>query len=629
MRTHDMSRIAARLPCCIFILLLAHGCSRDAGGGVGNQAAAGVAGGAIPTAGMLPTAGMQASSSSGTGGAIATAGANSVTPRAGAGSTATVGASGAAGIGPDGTPSAGGTGGAHAGGAGGTGGTPPPVIAECPKASADMDSGPARVVTVDAQAVIGKIRSLQGAHWDPGAASGALSRNYVAMGVDMIRTHDAGGINGTGAGDIDGPGRSRIFPSWSADPAAEASYNFGPTDALLKNIVDAKAEVYFRVGRSNISGGNTPPPDFDKYGEVVKHVVMHYNQGWANGFKYGIRYWEIWNEPDFVPFWTGTGEQFHDLYNKIAKGIKAADPSVLIGGPANSTFNDMMKTRGSLMQYVKDNQLSLDFYSFHKYTNKSNDPFDFARMAQSFREELDKYGFTKAEIVNSEFESSLQGDPILGGTAGRAVFMAEALMYMQDAPVAKSHSYMSIGGTASKESLAFGAVSKLKATPTRLCAQGANDSGFAVLAGRADEGQTLQVLLANYQIPKSLQGPIPGGNEERLEVPGLGYLATMTYPERRSFTYPDKEGYALTIKSIPEAWGDVTIKRYRIDANSDFQAMDVATSKVADRPQGALKIDGAAWAHARPGTDDPNPKGAEQGLDLLVVTGSGSTTAGP
>jgi hypothetical protein len=47
-----------------------------------------------------------------------------------------------------------------------------------------MDSGPARAVTVDAQAVIGKLRSLQGAHWDPGPASGALSRNYVEMGVD-------------------------------------------------------------------------------------------------------------------------------------------------------------------------------------------------------------------------------------------------------------------------------------------------------------------------------------------------------------------------------------------------------------------------------------------------------------
>jgi hypothetical protein len=613
-----MRTSAAILAVCILVPALASGCSKDAGADKGDQAAAGAAG-------DNATAGAQANTPSGAGGAIATAGANSAAPRAGSAAPARMGASGAGGVGPDVTPpSAAGTGGAPAAG---TGGTPPPAIAECPKADASMDTGPTRTVSVDAAAVVGRIRSLQGAHWDPGSASGALSKNYVSMGVDMIRTHDAGGINGSGAGDIDGPGRSRIFPSWNADPEDPASYNFGPTDTLLKNITDTKAEVYFRVGRSNISGGNTVPPDFDKYGEVVKHVVMHYNQGWANGFKYGIRYFEIWNEPDFVPFWTGTGEQYHELYGKIARGIKAADPNALIGGPANSTFNDMMKTRGSLMQYIKDNQLPLDFYSFHKYTNKSNDPYDFARMAQSFREELDKYGFTKAEIVNSEFESSLQGDPILGGQAGRAVFMAEALMYMQDAPIAKSHSYMQIGSSPTKESLAFGAVSKLNATPARLCVQGANDSGFAVLAGRAEEGQTLQVLLANYQIPKSLQGPIPGGNDEMITVPGLGYLATMTYPERRSFTYTDKEGYALTIKSIPEAWGDVTLKQYRIDANNDFKLINTTMSKAADRAQGSLSIAGAAWAHARPGADDPNPKGAEQGLDLLVVTGAGSTVA--
>ena len=260
-----------------------------------------------------------------------------------------------------------------------------------------MEPGTARSVTVDAQKVVGTIRSLQGAHWDPGASSGALAKHYVSMGIDMIRTHDAGGINGSGAGDVDGSGRSRMFPNLSADAAAEASYNFGPTDALIKNIRDVNAEVYFRVGRSNISGSNSVPTDFDKYADVVKHIVMHYNQGWAKGFQYGIKWFEIWNEPDFIPFWNGTGDQYHELYGKIAQAIRAVEPNALIGGPANSTFNDKMKTRGSLLKYIKDNQLPFDFYSFHKYTNKSQDPMDYARMAQSFRDELDMYGFRKRQ----------------------------------------------------------------------------------------------------------------------------------------------------------------------------------------------------------------------------------------
>jgi hypothetical protein len=96
-------------------------------------------------------------------------------------------------------------------------------------------------VIVDAQRVIGTLRSLQGAHWDPGPTNGALNKRYVDMGIDMIRTHDGGGINGSGAGDVDGPGRSKMFPGFSADPASEASYNFGPTDTMLKNMRDTRA----------------------------------------------------------------------------------------------------------------------------------------------------------------------------------------------------------------------------------------------------------------------------------------------------------------------------------------------------------------------------------------------------
>jgi xylan 1,4-beta-xylosidase len=502
--------------------------------------------------------------------------------------------------------------------------SPEAGLPDCPPVTA-LGDGPTRTVTVDAQQIVGTIRSLQGAHWDPGPAKAALSLNYVAMGVDMIRTHDIGGINGTGAGDVDGPGRSRMFPNMNADPNLEASYNFGPTDNAIQNIKDIGAEVFFRVGRSNISGGNTVPQDFDKYAEIVKHIVMHYNQGWASGVKLGIRYFEIWNEPDFLPFWKGTGAQYHELYKKLATAIKAVDPNALVGAPANSTFNDKTGLRATFLKYLNDNKLPLDFYSFHKYTNKSQDPMDFARMARSYRDELDKFDFTYTQIVNSEWETSLQGDTLLGGEAGHAAFLADALIYMQDAPVDKSQTYMQIRSTQSKEGLAFGVLSKLNSTPTRLCAQGGDDNGFGVLAGLSTSGPELQVVIANYQIAKSLMGPIPGGNEESLEIPGLGHLADMTYPERRTFTYPDKDGYALTVKAIPESWGDVTVKQYRIDANNNLTLVATKVFKTRERTAGALTVSGT-WARARPSATD-DPEGAAQGVDLVVVTGTAATPA--
>jgi xylan 1,4-beta-xylosidase len=496
--------------------------------------------------------------------------------------------------------------------------------ATCPPVSSATGTGSARNVTVDAQQVVGKLRSLQGAHWNPGPARQALSQHYVAMGVDMIRTHDIGGIlGGSGVGDIDGPGRDRIFPNMNADPSNPASYNFAPTDAAIRNIRDAGAEIFFRVGRSNLGGNaNAVPADFDKYAEIVKHVVMHYNQGWVNGFTLGIRYFEIWNEPDFLPFWMGTGAQYHELYKKIAIAIKSVDETLLVGGPANSTFNDKSGTRASLLKYIRDNKLPLDFYSYHKYTNKSQDPLDFARMARSFRRELDEYGFTQAQIMNTEFASSLQGDVILGGEAGRAAFLAESLMYMQDAPVDRAMSYARFSAQPTKSSLAFSAISKLKATPSRLCAQGGDDQGFAVLAGRSESAPELQVVIANYEISPSLMGPIPGGNEEEITIPGRGRLATMTYLDRRTITYPNNDGYALTIKSVPESWGDVTIKQFRIDASNDLTLVSTKVSKASERMGNSVTVSGA-WARARP--NPPSTKGAAQGIDLVVVTGSTRT----
>jgi hypothetical protein len=127
-------------------------------------------------------------------------------------------------------------------------------------------------------------------------------------------------------------------------------------------------------------------------------------------------------------------------------------------------------------------------------------------------------------------------------------------------------------------------------------------------------------VVANYQIAKSLMGPIPGGNEEALEIPGLGHLADMTYLDRRTFNYPDTEGYDLTVKSIPESWGDVTVKQFRIDANNNSTLVSTKVFTVAQRTAGSLTLSGS-WARARPSATD-DPKGAAQGVDLVIVTGT-------
>ncbi len=490
-----------------------------------------------------------------------------------------------------------------------------------------MAAGGPRQITVNAQQIVGAIRPLQGAHWDPGPAASELNNHYIEMGIDIIRTHDAGGVNGSGVGDIDGVGAARLFPNWDADPNDPASYNFAPTDALLQNIRATGAEVFFRVGRSNLFGfaNNFVPADFDKYAQIVKHVVLHYNAGWAGGFHYGIRYFEIWNEPDFVPFWAGTPDQYYQLYSSVARAIKQADCFARVGGPAITTFNDYTGLRASFLSFVRSHNLPLDFYSFHKYTNKSNDPLDYARIARAYRSELNSFGFWATQIINSEFGTSLGGDPIIGGEKGPGAFAALAQIYMQDAPIDRAMSYMLTSPAQANDftafsksaNLAFSALSSLNATPLRLATTGNDDTGFGVLSGRSVLGKELRVVVANYEISPTLMGPIPGGNDEPIFIPGIGLLGTMTYLDRRTISYHDTEGYQLSISGIPPQWGDVSVEQYRIDNDHAFTRVSATVVRKQERAGRAVKVSGA-WVHA-PAAPPADPVGVAQGIDLVVV----------
>lgn len=508
-----------------------------------------------------------------------------------------------------------------------------------------LATGDPRDVTVDASKTIGTIRSLQGAHWDPGAAGSALSDTYIALGVDAIRTHDAGGIDSDGVGDIDGwQAIDSIFPNLAdpaSDPTDPSQYNFGPTDELIKNIRDVGAEVFFRVGRTNRAGidfanlrwFNSYVPDIEKFAEVVRHVVMHYNKGWADGYFYGIKYWEIWNEPDFQPFWRGTAEQYYELYKKCARAILSADRTAKIGGPSNTTHNDYAGVEGSFLQFVKDNKLPLDFYTFHFYANKSVNPHDNARWGEYFRDLLDSYGFKQTEIMNTEYGRALDGTPTIGGAAANAVFTAQAQMYMQDAPIDKVYSYMRIQAVPTMENNAFGMVSSLNKTAQRLWTSGGDTQGFAVMAGRDQGARELRVLVSNYEISPLNMGPIPGGNEEdiytgpiiipplgvNIPAPGL-FIARLTYLERLTLTYEDTEGYNLTINNIPTGWGDLTVEQYRIDNDNNMTLIDTWNIGKKDRNGGPVMVSGS-WVHSAP-NPPLDPTGVAQGIDMIVVTGS-------
>ncbi|MBQ2889525.1 MAG: hypothetical protein IJE41_03630 [Clostridia bacterium] len=109
-----------------------------------------------------------------------------------------------------------------------------------------------------------------------------------------------------------------------------------------------------------------PPKDFKKWAVICEHIIKHYTQGWANGFEYDMPYWEIWNEADLgePSTWTGTKEEFFDLYEVSAKHLKKCFPHLKIGGPALG-WNE--EWAAEFLTEMRKREVPIDFFSWHVY----------------------------------------------------------------------------------------------------------------------------------------------------------------------------------------------------------------------------------------------------------------------
>ena len=415
-------------------------------------------------------------------------------------------------------------------------------------APAGAQDSAARQISVDATLTVGALRPLNGVQADD--AQGAAF--YRTAHVDLVRIPDA-----SGAADIDA-----IFPDMSADVDNPKSYNFAATDRLLASIREGGAEPLFRLGRSASAGGE-PPSDLDKWAQIVRHVVLHYNAGWARGFRFRIRYWEIWNAPDSKQFWNGSAPDYYRLYDKTARAIQAADPDALVGGPAISKPLIAGAYREKFIDFVRLNRLPLDFFSWHFYAVDSNDPYVFVMIARQLRTILDARGFGSAKNVLDEWNA----DPsdAESSDAARASFAAGSLIYMLGGPIdaqtyRRAAASARLGsGAADAVGSALGAFGALKSTPVLIRTTGGDDSGFAVVAGRSKDNRLVQILISNYQVaPKYLGGPRDNWDT--------------TLPERRTIQYSNNGGYDAAVTLATP--GKYSVKRYRINDSGNFTLLE-------------------------------------------------------
>ena len=300
-------------------------------------------------------------------------------------------------------------------------------------------------IQLNTERIVKAMKPMHGGGQPPvvSSARNTYFHYLTEAGIPYSRLHDVGGSFGGGKY-VDIP---NIFRNFDADENDPASYDFDFTDELLKHLVEADVEPYFRLGITIENAVKVkpyfvfPPKDYDKWARICEHIIRHYTEGWANGFCYKITYWEIWNEPDNGQMWNGTPEEYYRLYHVAATHLKKCFPHLKVGGYASCGFyaiangGNPWSTKPpeadmywvnyfhGFMKYIKEHGSPIDFFSWHSYAPTKN----VVKMDAWLHEQLVAYGYGDLPTHLNEW------DPYAGelGTGHHAAEIAAMMIAMQ------------------------------------------------------------------------------------------------------------------------------------------------------------------------------------------------------
>lgn len=105
-------------------------------------------------------------------------------------------------------------------------------------------------------------------------------------------------------------------------------------------------------------------PDLEKWQEVCKNISAHFKK---TGTRLGGH--EIWNEPDYRgDYFSGTMDEYNEVYVSGAKGIREGDPDALVGGLSWASPTTTGRSHlDNFLAKVDEEKAPLDFVSWHYY----------------------------------------------------------------------------------------------------------------------------------------------------------------------------------------------------------------------------------------------------------------------
>ncbi|MCL4280952.1 MAG: hypothetical protein KJZ58_01695 [Flavobacteriales bacterium] len=273
-----------------------------------------------------------------------------------------------------------------------------------------------------------------------------------------------------------------------------------------------------------------PPADPAVYGRVFYHLVKHLYD------TRGVRWFEVWNEPDqfpgFTPFWDGDVPQLHAMLAALSAEVNAdpgLSPNVEIGccSFAMQSFLNLFMVQ--FLATVQQNNTRLDFLSVHPYSSDAMGGYDSATTTTAeFLRDLYVPG---TPLVNAEWGIL---SPFFGSAGWSSLDYGldriRALIEMQD----RDHLFAHVASLADNDTtvstcclgmyytkptfapkpaaFAYIAMNRFNNTLQRLSATA--NAPHLVLSGRSNNGDTIHIALP-------APDPDPGTGQVVMNVAGL------------------------------------------------------------------------------------------------------------
>ena len=387
------------------------------------------------------------------------------------------------------------------------------------------------VIDIDFSQATDSLKNLMGVNkFNP-----EYTQGYVQTGISEVRLHDereSDYYNYSTFWNYDTLLDSFTHINNSFDPSNPMHYNWNDLDTTISTLANNGMDVYFRLGISWPDNNlytrppTRPPYDsngisFNKFAALCKRTVMHYNNGWDNGFNYGIKHWEIWNEPDYTGgfFWDGSANRFYKLYETVSKSLKNHDSTLIVGASGLTPVTIILDRPDfylNFLSYVQNNNLALDFLSWHLYG--AQNPYGIKQWADKVRRNLDSMGFvhTQSHITELNFHLD-QAQLMFGDNAAGATYLLSNLLTLQASPVDKLYWYpgnalieADSAGTARLKWNAYGMKTyqlMYQNTPTVVQSSGAivvennweaDSSNLMVLAAKSINNDKLYLAISNF-----------------------------------------------------------------------------------------------------------------------------------